>query len=92
MHVAKEIFLGYAKTWKYILWYNLSSHNVKLATHARFDEGMNDMPSLPPNAAFLKRAQHGVSPPETDNISFIDVDVTDCPFAALKTEHIPVSC
>ena len=92
LHVAKGIFLGYAKTWKNILWYDLSTHKVKLTTHARFDEGMNDLPSLPPNAAFLKRAQHGDFPPEADDISFVDLDVTDCPFAALNTEQVPVSC
>jgi hypothetical protein len=65
---------------------------IKIATHARFDEGMNDLPSLPPNAAYLKRAQHGAMPPEVDEISFLDLDVVDCPFAALRTEHVAVTC
>ena len=91
-HVSKGIFLGYAKTWQNILWHDPATNRIKIATHTRFDEGMNDLPSLPPNAAYLKRAQHGSMPPEVDEISFLDLDVVDCPFAALRTELVAVTC
>jgi Reverse transcriptase (RNA-dependent DNA polymerase) len=91
-HVRKGIFLGYAKTWKNIMYYDSATHQVKITTHARFDEGMNDLPTLPPNALYLKRAQHGDIPAEPDEISFLHLDVVDTPFAALHTELIPVTC
>ena len=68
-----------AKTWKNILWHDPATNMVKIATHARFDKGMNDLPSLPPNAAYLKWAQHGSMPPDVDEFSFLDLDVVDCP-------------
>ena len=48
----KGIFLGYVPyTTRNILWYDLETSKVKIATHARFDEGMNDLPisDIPPN-------------------------------------------
>ena len=38
-------------TSRLILWYDEGTSRVKIATHARFDEGFNDLPSdtLPPN-------------------------------------------
>ena len=74
-HVNKGIFLGYAKTWKNIMWHDPATNMIIIATHAQFDEGMNDLPSLPPNAAYLKRGQHGSMPPKVDKITFLDLDV-----------------
>jgi hypothetical protein len=48
---------------------------IKIATLAQFDEGMNDLPSLPPNAAYLKRGQHDFMPPKVDKITFLDLNV-----------------
>ena len=45
---------------------------VKIAFHARFDEGMNDLPhdAIPPNVQHLQRVQHGAPlPPESEEIS-----------------------
>ena len=76
-----------------ILWYDLGTNEIKIATHARFDEGINDLPTLPPNAAYLKRAQHGATlPAEEAELSFLHLDVVDCPFAALHTEAVPITC
>jgi hypothetical protein len=48
----KGIFLGYVPgTTKNILWYDVETHLTKIAKHAQFDEGMNDLPAdaIPPN-------------------------------------------
>ena len=41
-------------------WTNLANR-VKIANHARFDEGMNDLPiaDLPPNVRHLMRVDDG---------------------------------
>ena len=52
----KGVFLGYVpNTTQNILWYDVETSRIKIATHARFDEGMNDLPvtELPPNVAHL---------------------------------------
>ena len=54
----KGIFLGYIpNTTKNILWYDPETNKVKIAKHARFDEGMNDLPAtaIPPNVIHLNR-------------------------------------
>ena len=41
----KGFFLGYAPyTTRNLLWYDVVTHRVKIATHARFNEGFNDLP------------------------------------------------
>ena len=43
---AKGVFLGFLPgTTKNILWYHPETARVKIAKHARFDEGMDDLPS-----------------------------------------------
>ena len=52
----KGIFLGYVPcTTRNILWYDLTSSKIKIATHACFDKGMNDIPvtEMQPNVAHL---------------------------------------
>ena len=47
----KGIFLGYVPhTDRLIIWYDVESERVKIATHCKFDEGFNDLLSseLPP--------------------------------------------
>ena len=54
----KGIFLGYVPyTTRNILWYDVETHNVKIATHARSDEGFNDLPmdKAPPDGQHLMR-------------------------------------
>ena len=48
----KGIFLGYVLyTTRNILWYDVATHKAKIATHARFDDGFNNLPMEqdPPN-------------------------------------------
>ena len=92
LHCDKGIFLGYSKTMKNILYYDLATKNIKLASHARFDEGMNDLPSLPPNAEYLTRAQRGSVSAEDIAIPALDLDITQNPFSVLQTEEPPVVC
>ena len=47
------IFLGYSKTMKKILYYDIDTETVKESQHVRFDEGMNDLDVKPPNARLL---------------------------------------
>jgi hypothetical protein len=44
------IFLGFAKTFKNIFYFDTSTETVKTAQHVVFDEAMIDHPSPPPNA------------------------------------------
>ncbi|KAG7369542.1 reverse transcriptase RNA-dependent DNA polymerase [Nitzschia inconspicua] len=67
----KGIFLGFLpNTTKNILWYDVDTGQVKIAKHARFDEGLNDLPfgALPPNVQHLQRVQSGEPfPAEVDD-------------------------
>lgn len=56
----KGIFLGFLPhTTTNILWYDPDSNFVKIAKHAQFNEGMNDLPAtkIPPNVVHLQRSQ-----------------------------------
>jgi hypothetical protein len=48
------VFLGYSRTLKILYYFDLASSLVKTATHARFDEGMNDLVNAPPNVQALR--------------------------------------
>ncbi|KAI2509735.1 hypothetical protein MHU86_4717 [Fragilaria crotonensis] len=52
------VFLGYSRSLKILYYFDLASSLVKTATHARFDEGMNDLADAPPNV----QALHLLSP------------------------------
>ena len=47
-----------------ILWFDVETERVKIAKHAKFDEGMNDLDinSIPPNVQQLQRSDDGVRP------------------------------
>ena len=65
----KGIFLGFPKdATKNIIWCDPETDKVKIAKHARFDEGMNDTPihKLPPNALQLHRLNSGDHFPAED--------------------------
>ena len=71
----KGIFLGFAPyTTRNILWYDVSTSRVKIATHTWFDEGMIDLPidAILQNIQYLQRDEAGL-PIETDDKS-IGVD------------------
>ena len=75
----KGIFLGYIPyTTRNILWFDVESERVKVATHCLFDEGFNDLPieALPPNVQQLLRANNDNIRPEedTEEITLSDLD------------------
>eukprot|EP00957_Ditylum_brightwellii_P111457 8501080-Ditylum_brightwellii.AAC.1 len=49
-----------------IMYYDNRTHCAKTATHARFNEGMNDMDNPPPNVLQLKQAIGTPYPSETN--------------------------
>ena len=56
------MFLGFPKNaTKHVVWYDPETNTVKIAKHARFDEGMNDTPThrLPPDASQSHRLNSG---------------------------------
>ena len=58
----KGIFLGFIpNTDKNIMWFDPDTDRLKIAKHARFDEGMNDLPldAIPPNVHHLIRCDGG---------------------------------
>ena len=61
-HSRKGVFLGYVPyTTRNILWYDPKTDRVKIATHVRFNEGYNDIPTtqIPPNIVHLHRTEDG---------------------------------
>lgn len=92
----KGIFLGYLPdTTSNILWYDPETSRVKIAKHARFDEGMNDLPitDVPPNVVHLQRTQIGEPIPadelELDGSPF---DADPSPFFRTIDKTVTVSC
>jgi hypothetical protein len=79
------IFLGYAQTLKNLLYFDIESHEVNSAQHARYDEGMNDVPDPPPNARLVRFAQRGEPfPAETTLLEPLNLDVSKNPFQYLR--------
>ena len=72
-----------------------STERVKIAKHAKFDEGMNDIPldQLPPNAMQLQRSEIGHRiPPDNQEIKSSDLIFTVSPFDKILTKEIRMSC
>ena len=88
----KGLFLGYVPyTTRNILWYDVETNRVKIASHARFDEGMNDLAvkDLPPNVAHLQRRTQGEPLPIDDHeLSSDQFHFTITPFANLLSEWL----
>jgi hypothetical protein len=57
------IFLGYSRSLSVLYYYDVESSIVKTATHARFDEGMNDLATVPPNVQALRHLSPDGSAP-----------------------------
>jgi len=59
---------------KNIIWYDTETHVVKITKHARFDEGMNDLPPdlVPPNVVYLQRTQNGEPLPAKTEETSVD--------------------
>jgi hypothetical protein len=81
------IFLGFHKSHRNVLYYDIDTNTVKWTQHVKFDEGMNDLPvaDRPPNVKMLLDAA-GKRPllPEEAEIDFAaypSIDFTSCPFS-----------
>ena len=92
----KGIFLGFLpNTDKNIVWYDPETDRVKTAKHARFDEGMNDLPadSIPPNVVHLQRTQNGEPLPAESDESIVKAFTFSAnPFSQTLTRGISVTC
>ena len=88
------IFLGYSRTLKVLYYYDLTSTIVKTATHARFDEGMNDLHhNAPPDVLALRHLSlDGNIPPDRPLLSPLNLEVTDDPFNRLDTVTQLIKC
>ena len=88
----KGIFLGYVPyTTRNILWYDPDTSRVKIATHARFDEGMNDLPvtEIPPNVQHLARTDDGNAfPAEECDVNASDFHFYVSPFSRLLHKRV----
>ena len=65
------IFLGYKKSMRNAIYYDLDTKTIKTARHIAFDEGMQDMDDPPPFVRYIKDPE---SPPPED---IVDLDNTD---------------
>jgi Reverse transcriptase (RNA-dependent DNA polymerase)/GAG-pre-integrase domain len=88
------IFLGYSRTLSVLYYYDVESSLVKTATHARFDEGMNDLSEVPPHVDALRRLSPDGSAPalERPQLSPLNLSVTDDPFSRLDSVTQPIRC
>jgi hypothetical protein len=76
----------HTQTLKNILHFDADSHAVKSAQHARYDEGMKDVPDPSPNARLDRFAQRGEPfPAESEILETLDRDVSENPFQELRT-------
>jgi hypothetical protein len=95
-HAKCGIFLGFApNTTKNILWYDPETQRVKIAFHARFDEGMNDLSlaDIPPNVRHLQRAQDGHPIPAEDTDTVVPLfGLTSKPFLHRVDMALKVDC
>ena len=87
------VFLGYSRSLKVMYYFDLGSSIVKTATHARFDEGMNDLDEPPPNVKTLRNlADDGAIDPDKLDLPPINLEVSDDPFERLDELSPPVTC
>ena len=65
---------------------------MKIATHAKFDEGFNDLPAevLPPNCQHVRRLNGDRVPAETTEVGASDLQFFVYPFSDKQTATIPV--
>jgi hypothetical protein len=92
----KGIFLGFVPdTTRNIVWYDVASNRPKIASHATFDEGMNDLPlhALPPNVVHLQRSSNNEPiDKETDELNTDDLNFSVSPFDTLISKQVAVDC
>ena len=88
------IFLGYVPhTDRLFTWYDEGTHQVKIATHAMFDEGFNDLPinTLPPNCQHILCLNGQQIPINERLLSPSDLEFFIYPFANSETAVIDYS-
>jgi hypothetical protein len=74
-------------------YFDLDSSNVKTATHARFDKGMNDLDEPLPNVKLLRNlADNGVVVPDRLDLPLLNLEVTDDPFERLDERSTHITC
>jgi hypothetical protein len=87
------VFLGYSRTLKILYYFDLASSLVKTATHARFDEGMNDLVDAPPNVQALRLlSPDGAVPADRPVLSPFNLEVTNDPFHRLDSITQAIKC
>ncbi|KAI2491256.1 Reverse transcriptase (RNA-dependent DNA polymerase) [Fragilaria crotonensis] len=88
------IFLGYSRSLKIMYYYDIDSAVVKTATHARFDEGMNDVLGTPPPNVQILRQMNSDNPviPDLVDLSPLDLSVSDDPFDRLDKLTPAIVC
>jgi hypothetical protein len=87
------IVLGYSCSLKIMYFFDLGSSTVKTATHARFDEGRNDLDEPPPNVKILQNlASDGTIDPDRLSLPPINLEVSDDPFERLDELSPPITC
>ena len=72
----------------------METHKVKIATHARFDEGLNDLPvdQIPPNGAYLMQTDDGKPlPADTNELCSSDFGHFITPFQDLHSVTLSVT-
>ena len=85
------IFLGYTKTLRNIIYYDIESEVVKTAQHVSFDEVSQDLVDKPLNARMLQNAKLEDPVPIADlDHDYPDIDISSTPFLALDTLTLPL--
>jgi hypothetical protein len=76
-----------------IFWYDNDTHRIKVATHFRFDEGMNDLAVPTPNVKILQRYNDDL-PVTLDAVAVdsLDLNIDPSPFRHLDTITVPIQC
>jgi hypothetical protein len=94
-HANVGCFLGYTATMTQAYYLEERILKVKTSSHARFDEGMTDMPNPPPNARQLRAALGHPLPPETMHAkmpSEHELVGMSSPFTELVTIDMKIRC
>jgi hypothetical protein len=81
------IFLGFARTMKNILYYDIATETVKSAQHVIFDESMRDLDEPTPNARLLRSSLNAINDIDFVNVNenFPDIDIIPSPFTKIDT-------
>lgn len=86
-------FLGFARTTKNILYYDLATHSVKTAQHIVFDEAMSDLPleKRSYNARLLNACGNVDEIQDVDlSTVYPDLEVSRSPFTGFNTLTFPL--